>query len=197
MKTTRKVKLQPINAKQDAFIRAHNTEYTPNEMAEFIGANGAQIRNYMTNHGIEKLRNKTAFKVFGFNQKEQELIELHRHDKNQQELRAILKCGYKRLQQHFEDRGWDFYDSRQRKLSDEDLKIIEQNIHLKVSAIHALVVVNNKEANYQLVRNHYLKLKKQLECQGNVNFDIDFYKTTDIVTGPYYPYSNNIQFVQP
>lgn len=197
MKTNRKVKFPPINAKQDAFIRKHNTEYTPNEMVDFIGSNGDQIRDYMTRNNIPKLRNRTAFKVFGFNQKESDLIELHRHDKNQRELRAILKCGYKRLQKHFDDRGWDFYDSRQRKLSEDDLKLIEQNIHLKVSAIHEIVVRQNKAANYQLVRNHYIKLKKQLECQNNVNFDIDFYKSTDIVTGPYYPYSQNIQFVQP
>jgi len=132
MKTTRKVKLPPINAKQDAFIREHNTEYSPDEMVEFIGGNGDQIRDYMTRNGIPKLRNKRVYKLFGFNKQECELIELHRHDKNQRELRAILKCGYKRLQQHFEDRGWDFYDSRQRKLSEDDLKIIEQNIQIMV-----------------------------------------------------------------
>ena len=188
----------PLNENQKKYIELFGSSLTYKELAARIESEYDTVRHYCQSNNIEC---KSGKKVSTISKNDISIIVANLGIKRKKEIVAMCKANANVISKWATKHNIDWKNRLGTLTEDEKLFVIN-NIGLKTNEITNALKAKNPNINYDVVYNFHSKQKdlNNAKEQKAVNHEIFDLKYMDneykFLTGPFYPYPSNIQFLQ-
>lgn len=175
------------------YIKENHANMTVQEMALELNVTDDNVRYHL---GVMDLERKTGrWERLNFTDEQKAFIEESAGVLTCKQMMIRLDCGYDRIVNYYRNNGLQFGQCKG-ALKKVDKEYIEANSHLRASELFEEIKKSNENITYANVNSYLKKVKKELESDKKIHFDVDFFKVNCPLLGPFYNYPSNVQFMR-